>query len=152
MMTDDDAKALGLRAVACPGWRWLQGMIFGPIGTLMVVSNSAHGRKLMVTNTSSSAFPPFEMSAERIAGTGYFTEVGPQWPDFRDAATLGCLLALVREAWGCPDADVSRQGRWAGAPGPWVAWCGGTGTATGDTEAGALVAALEAAPRREAAP
>jgi hypothetical protein len=33
-----------------------------------------------------------------------------QWPDLTDPATLGCLLALVREAWRCPTAHV-RQSR-----------------------------------------
>lgn len=52
-------------------------------------------------------------------------------------ATLGCLLALVREALGIPYlcTSVSPEGRW------WV-----DGYSLHDTEAEALVAALEAAP------
>ena len=68
-------------------------------------------------------------------------------PDLTDPATLGCLLALVREAWGMPTgitvAYSDDTGRWV------VSWSGGThGGVCGEgaTEAAALVAALEAAP------
>lgn len=68
-------------------------------------------------------------------------------PDLSDPATLGCLLALVREAWGerslCCVKDLAGAGWWA--VGIWddafairVRWA--------TTEAEALVAALEAAP------
>jgi hypothetical protein len=71
-------------------------------------------------------------------------------PDLTDPATLGCLLALVREAWG--DAGVSvwhdrRVGLWS-----WMAnGCSHGVWRPSDedgyaTEAKALVAALEAAP------
>ena len=65
-------------------------------------------------------------------------------PDLRDPATLGCLLALVREAHGVPFLQVSvKISREHGYQfdchphhrGQWV-----------DSEAEALVAALEAAP------
>jgi hypothetical protein len=69
-------------------------------------------------------------------------------PDLTDPATLGCLLALVREAWGDPSLSVLfdhdgcrwRVGRWED-----------DGLALrcrpADTEAESLVAALEAAPQ-----
>jgi len=62
-------------------------------------------------------------------------------PDLSDAATLGCLLALVREAWGDYHAYL--------APGP--GWFVGSGSRNavygeGATEAEALVVALERAP------
>jgi hypothetical protein len=72
--------------------------------------------------------------------------MGGTIPDLTDPATLGCLLALVREAWGEPILSVA----WAG--GRWyvvqrilrsvhaLRWID---TAT---EAEALVAALEIAP------
>jgi hypothetical protein len=75
-------------------------------------------------------------------------------PDLSDAATLGCLLALVREAWGCavitsPDYDHDED---EGCQGPnvigWravetVRW---VSVGAGATEAEALVVALEGAP------
>ena len=94
----------------------------------------------------------------RIRGTGA-SRLGC-WPDFSDPATLGCLLALVREKWG-PDAHlvrfdthVTEGGRMV--PAKWWALAVGDSTAlliltvercyylAGPTEAAALVAALEA--------
>jgi hypothetical protein len=72
-------------------------------------------------------------------------------PDFDDPATLGCLLALVREAWGDPDLFVEREQRreparaWSITTKSGPCTCRG-GYWYGATEAEALVAALEAAP------
>lgn len=71
----------------------------------------------------------------------------PWWPDFRDAATRGAALEVVRERWGDPLLYVRAVDDGSGweATSPdntmeivTVAW--------GATEAEALVAALEAAP------
>lgn len=62
------------------------------------------------------------------------------WPDFRDWATLGVLVGQVRERWGDPRlyARPCNMGMWSVRAGrdPWIR----------STEAGAWVAALEAAP------
>lgn len=66
-------------------------------------------------------------------------------PDLTDPATLGCLLALVREAWGDPYLIV----RWSGHDWRVVRTDGSVScwtVARGATEAEALIAALEAAP------
>ena len=68
-------------------------------------------------------------------------------PDLTDPATLGCLLALVREAWGDPTLCVAYEhdtgywhvGRWEDDG---IAMRGKWGT----SEAHALTLALEAAP------
>ena len=63
-------------------------------------------------------------------------------PDLTDPATLGCLLALVREAWGRPAAYV----RWSALEGIWICMIKGYPPHAADSEAAALVAALLAAP------
>jgi len=62
-------------------------------------------------------------------------------PDLTDPATLGCLLALVREAWG--DADIF--GLHYHCDGGWCVEINDRHF-YGDSMAAALVAALEAAP------
>ncbi len=80
-------------------------------------------------------------------------------PDLQDPATLGCLLALVRDAWGDQRAYLCDYGgydsiewgvvshewdakRQAESPKAWFSCLLGDS----GTEAGALVRALEAAP------
>jgi hypothetical protein len=121
-VTHDEAKALGLRALECDGFRWMPGML--------------------------------DTGNERM-----LKAVGPMWddtgvegaephsnypPDFRDPATLGCLLALVREAWG-PHAHMTWAQFETGAE-EWICWVSETRVFLADSEAEALVAALEAAP------
>ena len=73
-------------------------------------------------------------------------------PDLDDPATLGCLLALVRLAWGDPAICVQHRGGLSKSVDAWMIKTEtnptgyGSGHWTGRTEAEALVAALEAAP------
>ena len=116
-MTEEQI-ALGRRAVACKGFRWMGGM--------KVVDG-------------------FRV-AESVVPMMFPVDT----PDLTDPATLGCLLALVREAWGDPtivtaatlESDDSRC---------WITDCWNphspvSALITCPTEAHALVAALEAAP------
>lgn len=64
-------------------------------------------------------------------------------PDLTDPATLGCLLQLVREAWGDPRAGVAYD---CEGDGCWEWRAKGRRASWHLTEAEALVAALEAAP------
>ena len=75
-------------------------------------------------------------------------------PDLDDPATLGCLLALVREAWVSPGMQAEcHDGIWCiRRPSGTVGLIAGPQGTAFFAEAEALVAALEAAPRREAAP
>ncbi len=118
---------LAQRAVACPGWRWMPGM--------RAVSPS--GKHWRVWSDTRSVYEP----------EGCMDSAPAEWskdvPDLTDPATLGCLLALVREAWGEPLMHVwySRQ------LGLWVVSASGQEIGVqGTTEAEALVASLEAAP------
>jgi hypothetical protein len=76
-------------------------------------------------------------------------------PDFDDPATLGCLLALVREAWSRPELAALRYPASPDADGGWFILAHSIARSNYDlwitncpahTEAEALVAALEAAP------
>ena len=132
----DEQKALARRAVACVGFRWLPGMLALPSEGMMAV--------------------PVRLADEHE----WPHDIGLRVPDLRDPATLGCLLALVREAYGDPAlyvrlSDTTRQSdgvrawevlgwldssrRPDGRGGSWRGW----GYAS---EAEALVAALESAP------
>lgn len=152
---NDELKALALRAVACDGWRETPGMRF------------VHPTE-----------PGFCRCVGEVGGELAWARVSAKWmsglPDLTDPPTLRCLLELVREAWGCDGfrrlgvepagrgcCVVVRNGRhrppsrsqggWdlckqahppRGLPQPF-------GRNVFDTEAEALVAALEAAPKRE---
>lgn len=74
-----------------------------------------------------------------VAAISFLSDV----PDLSDPATLGACLAVVRERWGKPRLHASPSGL--------VAWYVGDGVCTivpgVATEAEALIAALEAAPK-----
>ena len=115
--------AVSRRAVACKGFRWVPGMM-----------------RLRVT---SPGMRDYLLREGRVLNWGdpWVYEDWPVIPDVTDAATVGCLLALVREAY--PDAYTVPQfgGGWEVAS-PVDADVVGDGL----SEAEALVAALEGAP------
>lgn len=143
----DEMQALARRAVACKAWRWMPGM---RDTTGIRVSRG-------VAETPEDAFYPGGIrDGDGRARPEQCVVAHDALPDFNDPATVGCLLALVREAlgrrvwvkWWCPTApDMSGIDR---------SWCevvdrAGRRVVAGPrvqhpTEAHALVAALAVAP------
>ena len=114
---------LGRRAAACKHWRWMPGMYLLP----------------HIDGCECCEDRNFPRLAARLPAV--FT-TALDVPDLSDPATLGCLLHLVREAWGettiYVEHDKCRRHPWVAILPMLVIDC--------DTEAEALVAALEAAP------
>jgi hypothetical protein len=134
-LDDLDRRALGRRAVFCKGWKWLPGML------------TMDGIRVVRVDVDPGGY------AIGYSTGGYVWALNADdLPAFADPATLGCLLALVREAHGA--ASVVYLPR-DGMIRAWrvVTFAHGAGWLTparclgeGATEAEALVAALESAP------
>lgn len=126
-------RELAKRAVACKHWHWIAGM------------RTTDGDRM-----SDDGWPKYDtvdVGSSAVSETIEWSE-NPNdnaLPDLDDAATLGCLLALVRLAqgdctiWTMEDVDCD-EGTWL-CTGLKVGEIG-----SGYCEAHALVAALEAAP------
>ena len=128
-------EELGRRAVACKHWRWMRGML---------ASNGEEDVRIFYV--SANHLHLIELEDDEF-GMVRIPKDTCLIPDLSDPATLGCLLALVREAWA--NERVALQWdhnfrHWSCGYSPdnssWVNY------GAGDTEAEALVAALEAAP------
>ena len=145
-MTDDEAKALGLRAVAA-GWQWEPGDHLGPRGDLEVISATEAPGLLVLTR------PPqrlWQMPPEMVEGVGPYAPNGPQWPDLRRQAAWGRLLDMVCDAWCDPRAYAVNASITGPPDRPWVVVLPSVGADSrpGDfaaTRIEAAVQALEAA-------
>ena len=123
-----ELEALARRAVACPRWRWMPG--------ILAIEWPAPGMGL---------------TRRPMRVDDGWPDVGVYLPDLADPATLGCLTALVREAWGDPRlvaiyCEAANPGQSEG----WAVQCADNRLpVVGEdhaTEAEALVAALEVGP------
>lgn len=129
---NEEMMALGRRAVACKGWRWLPGMrVTLSSGLTLRLGEHDEGSLWWAIRDGGATFT-VDMSRPSYTVA----------PDLNDGATLGCLLALVREAWDDPKAYVRAGRGWEWVSDFYVERC----PPRGETEAEALVAALEAAP------
>ena len=127
-MNEEQWQELGRRAVACKAWRWMPGMLDG-----IDEQRVASVRDGLVTMERDGRGEALEFDPRLVRRRPL--------PDLRDPATVGCLLALVRDAWGDPAICIVEEHRdW------WARLNGLPLCAFADTEAEALVAALEAAP------
>jgi hypothetical protein len=116
-------------------FRWMPGM--KTVSGARVVAVKDDDLVIDEINDNAPAFRPRLPSFERLKAT-------EELPDLSDPATLGCLLHLVREAWGGDGVFVRL------AASGWRVMRGSVSSvvniSAGATEAEALVAALEAAP------
>ena len=156
-----ELEALARRAVACKHWRWMPGMLVmsDPTAVPRVIGSPIWPSDLRARVTSAvlgrwfgvGEFCVDHPDAEHETMSG--DDLPDTLPDLSDPATMGCLLALVREAWGSPSAyampwGISPQRQ---TPEGWSMMVRPddtlpTAKLSAPTEAAALVAALEAAP------
>lgn len=143
---DDAMKELGRRAIAA-GWRWMPG-----VRAYDALPFPMYARQVAPTDYGYGA--EIEGHPDLV---GSFGDPDEDWvPDFSDPATLGCLLAQVRERWGdlciyvhCDDDD-DHDGAgvfWTVDSPRWTRVRTYAECPFHPTEAAALVAALEAAPK-----
>ena len=125
-------EQLARRAIACKRWRWMPGM------------RSDKGLRIVRRDYDGYVIGYYD-------NQWYMSEcVSGSTPDLTDPATLGCLLALVREAWGAEaSVSVNISGFWA-VGGATVLKGKGKGSSINlgiwkATEIDALVSALEVA-------
>ena len=126
------AKEERRAAMASLGRRYLKACEALGVTPWRAGMETSHGRLMSVTGADDPHGP-------HVYGQGWgyeverFTRKGAE-PDFDDPATLGCLVAVVREVWG--GSPLSAE--WSHVHDAWVVLGG-----TGNTEAEAWVAALE---------
>ena len=133
-MTLDELSAY---VVILPGWRWMEGM---------KIQINRCGRRMVTVGHDAVRLESGWVSLLDLL-TNPTVRVA-----INDPATIGCLLALAREAWGDPALHVVY---W---PSPdmggkqWAVKSGGMRAAGSrwQSEAHALIAALAAAPAKEA--
>lgn len=141
---NDQMQNLARRAAACKHWRWMAGMAL--MGDTLLGKSFTRGTRAIGTQRQHPMGVGIVVDAINMDGErgGYVNAL----PDLTDPATLGCLLALVREAWGSPMLNtVQERGLgWIVADSLCCSMVANRKHFRGIEEAEALIAALEAAP------
>lgn len=124
---------LSRRVILCTNWRWMPGMRTADAMRVIHDETLFPGRPCAIREGSWIDTAPPRPLRDAL-------------PDLTDGATLGCLLQIVRDAYGDPEAHLVLGG------GGWVLMSGESRVANvvyskkaSNTESEALVAALEAA-------
>jgi hypothetical protein len=158
-------EELARRAVACKHWRWMPGMnvLYDSSRYIRIQNADYKGIVIAMEQSQTPRLEPLKpMLVDELLNHQWTEPVFDQsclgiWeyrrantlipgimflcvPDLGDAATLGCLLALVRTAWANDTLHLRPESD------RWCVWSEEPGAFVFDTEAEALVAALEAAP------
>jgi hypothetical protein len=123
--------AAAKRLITLPGFRWMPGMV------------DTEGRRF-VGDTETAE--PLSIFVEWLVDVARGGERAPYaLPDLTDPATLGCVLAMVREAYGDPGVGAVLSTSLAeGEPTWWLIWAGDQ-LFDAATEGEVLVNALAAA-------
>ena len=126
-------EELGQRLISCKNWQWLGGML--------TTCN------LRVVEGGTDYIIGYRSGPTNKGGGWYDGEAKGFLPDLSDAATIGCLIHLIRLAWKCPiDIHESR-----GAGNRWgisiinQEWEDDCPYFTGDNQVEILTKALESA-------
>lgn len=140
-MTDEQAIGLGLIWLSL-GLKWMEGML-----AISLDKDDSQVFNLGTPQTWRVSGVEIDYLAEEGSGwTTFCDDCAENWatykriPDFRDPATLGCLLAQAREVYEDPELYT-----YPTIFNNWYVNPNSGGVFAGDTEAEALVAALVAA-------
>ena len=134
MSSELDMVALGKRLAQCPMFRWLDGMLAIPPNLIKVDGIRIYWQH------------PGPMGVHNGGNRWPVSMHGPYVPHLGDPATVGCLLSLVRDAYAVPELHTAHVGGYWHVENPHdESWDPDRGSGPWDTEAAALVAALEAA-------
>ena len=137
----DDLHTLAAAVVQSPWWRWMPGMRF-----IWPDEMNVKPRLIGDDGTSRTNYSRFRWDRDHERDD-YIPDGAV--PDLQDPATLGCLLALVREAWGDPNLVavwIASEEVWIMARGLCNSMLADDRYYRGASEPAALVAALLAAP------
>jgi len=141
MNATDKLLELGRRAIACPDWAWMPGMLARSVDTparsYRVLRVQDNGR---VHCDGGYQFGGTMRSKDSI-------------PAFNDPATIGCMMYLVRAALNDPSIcwvpDIGQRGGWGIASRLRSSDESLSAVRLGDTLADALVVALESFERAD---